>query len=140
MRTRLAIVAVAGFVLAACTAGTVPTQLPTLTPTVAPTQGFTDAPETPGPTVDPILVASFCDPFASDVLPAWPPTDAAAAGELDSSFRAWRQNPSLAPLTDDLTAVLTYLAVAGMSSGSVSPTTDAADAFARIEAFAAENC
>jgi hypothetical protein len=140
MPTRLAIVAVAGIVLAACTVGTVPTPLPTLTPTAAPTKTVTDPPDTPGPTVDPIFVTSFCDPFAIEVLPAWPPSDAAAADELDSSFRAWTENPSLAALTDDMTAVLTYLAVARDSSGSVSPTTDAAEAFASIEGFAAENC
>ena len=142
MSTRFAIAtaAVAGIVLAACTVGSVPTPLPSLTPTAAPTGAITEAPETPGPTVDPLLVSSFCEPFATEVLPAWPPTDAAAADELDFSFRAWRENASLSALTDDMKAVLAYLAVARMSSGSVSPTTDAAEAFASIEAFAAENC
>jgi hypothetical protein len=140
MSTRLVFGAIAALLVAACSGGSGPTTPPTLSPTVAPTQAATEAPETPGPTVDPILVSSFCDPFATEVLPAWPPTDAAAAGDLDLSFRAWRENPDLAALTDDMTAVLTYLAVARMSSGSVSPTTTAADAFARIEAFAAENC
>ena len=140
MPTRLALVAIAALLVAACSGGPGRTPQPTLSPTLTPTQTVTEAPETPGPTVDPILVSSFCDPFATEVLPAWPPTDAAAAGELDFSFRTWRENPNLAALTDDMTAVLTYLAVARMSSGSVSPTTDAAEAFASIEAFAAENC
>ena len=140
MRTRLLIAAVTGLLLAACTVGTVPTPLPSLTPTAAPTPAVSEPAETPGPTVDPILVSSFCDPFATEVLPAWPPTGSTAADELDVSFRAWRENPGLAALKDDMTAVLTYLAAAGRSSGSVSPTTDAAEAFAGIEAFAAENC
>jgi hypothetical protein len=143
MSTRLAIaaaIAVAGIVLAACTVGSVPTPLPTLTPTAPPTQAITESPETPGPSVDPLLVSSFCDPFATEVLPAWPPTDAAAADALDVSFRVWRDNPMLAALADDMKAVLAYLAVARTSSRPVSPTTDAAEAFASIEAFAAENC
>jgi hypothetical protein len=140
MPTRLASLVVAGFLLAACTVGSVPTPLPTLTPTAAPTQVVTEAPETPGPTVDPVLVSTFCEPFASEVLPAWPPADASVAGELETSFRAWRENPDLAALVDDLRAVLAYLAAAGSSSDQVSPTTAAAEAFANIEAFAAENC
>lgn len=140
MPMRFAPVAVAALLVAACSGGTGPTTQPTLSPTVMPTQVATEAPETPGPTVDPILVSSFCEPFAAEVLPAWPPTDAAGAEELDFSFRAWRENPNLTALTDDMTAVLTYLAVARLSSVSVSPTTDAAEAFASIEAFAAENC
>jgi hypothetical protein len=143
MSTRLAIALVAALaciVLGACAVGPVPTPLPTLTPTAPPTQAVTEPPETPGPSVDPLLVSSFCDPFATQVLPAWPPTDAAAAVELDVSFRDWRENPKLVDLADDIKAVLTYLAMARTSSGSVSPTTDAAEAFADIEAFAAENC
>jgi hypothetical protein len=100
----------------------------------------TEPPETPGPTVDPSLVSAFCEPFATEVLPAWPPTDATLAGDLDRSFRAWRGDPSLAVLRDAWAAVLAYLAVARKSSEAVSPTTDAAEAFATIEAFAAESC
>ena len=140
MPTRLAFLVVAGMVFAACTVGTVPTPLPTLTPTEAPTQAVTEAPETPGPTVDPVLVSAFCDPFASDVLPSWPPTDATLAGDLHRTFRAWAEDPDLEALADDLAIVLAYLADARTSPEFVSPTTDVADAFARVEAFAAENC
>jgi hypothetical protein len=90
--------------------------------------------------VDPGLVTSFCEPFASEVMPAWPPTDATAASELHAAFRAWREIPNLAPLADDVRAVLAYLAAARVTSEALSPTTTAAEAFAAIEAFAAENC
>ena len=140
MPPRLAFAVLAGVLFAACTVGTVPTPLPTLTPTAAPTQPVTEAPETPGPTVDPVLVAAFCDPFATDVLPAWPPTDAALAGDLHRTFRAWAEDPDLEALADEVAIVLAYLADARTSSEFVSPTTAVADAFARVEAFAAESC
>jgi hypothetical protein len=141
MPTRLALVAIATILVAACAGGPGPTTLPTVPPAASPTLVPTpDATEPPGATVNPILVSSFCDPFVSEILPIWPPIDAAAAGGLDVSFRAWSENPNLVALSDDIGTVLTFLAVARMSSTAVSPTTAAADAFQRIEAFAAENC
>src|SRR5687767_8960758 len=140
MPMRLALVGIAALLVAACSGGSGPTAQPTPSPTVVPTQAVTDAPETPGPTIDPILVSSFCDPFASDVLPAWPPTDATVAGDLHRTFRAWAEDPDLEALADNLAVVLAYLADARTSSEFVPPTTTVADAFARIEAFAAENC
>lgn len=140
MPTRLALIAIGAVLVAACSGGTGPTTQPTVPPTAAPTLAPTlSATEPPAATVDPLLVSSFCDPFASEVLPAWPPLDAAAADDLDFSFRAWSQNPNLTALSDDLTAVVTWLAVARMT-GTFTPSTTAAEAFGRIEAFAAENC
>ena len=141
MPTRLVLVAFATILVAACSGGPGPTARRTTqsspAPTILPTD---DATEPPRATVDPLLALSFCEPFAAQVLSIWPPSDAATAGDLDVSFRAWKQNPHLAALADDLAAVLVYLAVAVKSSSPVSPTTTAAEAFDRIEGFAAENC
>ena len=143
MPTRLALIALATVLLAACSGGpgttTQPTVPATAAPTLTPTQTVTEVPATAAATVNPILVSSFCEPFASEVLTAWPPLDAAAAGDLEFLFRAWSQNPNLTAVSDDMLAVLTWLAVARLT-GTFSPTTTAAEAFGRIEAFAAENC
>ena len=113
-------------------------------PATSPAGGSTAVPggvatAAPGASIVGDAMTTFCQAWAADVAPSWPP-DAATAARLAPILADWATAPELATVGVDLTAVAAWLTTQAGSTSMTVPDAATTAAFARIGAFVAANC